>query len=630
MLYDYQYDIAALSIMSVLLCVFLLRNKYNDKSNKIFLLLIIFNVIASILDIISCFTISYPERFPLIFNYIISLGYLFFYNMLSIIYFAYIDAKGKVEKFKKPAQLAIIVSTLYYAITIFTSPFFHLVAYFDENLVYKHGPLMVSLQILPFIMVVWELVILKNAKRRFNFYQIVTYMTMIIGMSVAVIVPIIISRALVGQLAISIVLVFMYMVFENPAYYLYLNTQCLNQKAFEKVINKKHKTGYDIIIIDIKDFNYIKNNFGYKKLNHLIIKMISDLYRLFKKNIFCINKNKYVVISYKNELHNNIEKIFSLFNKPIISYDARYKFNINLITIYNANKYNANDMLLLIEHANNDVDSENSKKVLDGIINNITKKDSIIVAIENAIKNDSFQVFYQPIYNIKENKYKSAEALIRLFDDNLGFINPEELIVIAENNGYIDKIGEIVFEKVCKFINEQALEKLGIEYIEINLSPIQCLRKDLVITYYNIMSKYNINPNQINLEITETAQFSNDENIQENIKKFNEFGIKFSIDDYGSGFASANYLIKLPINIVKIDKEILWSAMKNDNAMIILKNTIKMIKELNYEIIVEGVETKEMANFLKIEGCDFNQGYYFSKPINENEFINFIKEKNGA
>ena len=126
-------------------------------------------------------------------------------------------------------------------------------------------------------------------------------------------------------------------------------------------------------------------------------------------------------------------------------------------------------------------------------------------------------------------------------------------------------------EKVCKFINEQALEKLGIEYIEINLSPIQCLRKDLVITYYNIMSKYNINPNQINLEITETAQFSNDENIQENIKKFNEFGIKFSIDDYGSGFASANYLIKLPINIVKIDKEILWSAMKNDNAMIILK-----------------------------------------------------------
>ena len=144
------------------------------------------------------------------------------------------------------------------------------------------------------------------------------------------------------------------------------------------------------------------------------------------------------------------------------------------------------------------------------------------------------------------------------------------------------------------------------------------------------MSKYNINPNQINLEITETAQFSNDENIQENIKKFNEFGIKFSIDDYGSGFASANYLIKLPINIVKIDKEILWSAMKNDNAMIILKNTIKMIKELNYEIIVEGVETKEMADFLKIEGCDFNQGYYFSKPINENEFINFIKEKNGA
>lgn len=214
---------------------------------------------------------------------------------------------------------------------------------------------------------------------------------------------------------------------------------------------------------------------------------------------------------------------------------------------------------------------------------------------------------------------------MRLFDKDLGFINPEELVTLAEQNGYIDQIGEIVFRKVCKFIQDNDIENMGLKYIEVNLSPLQCMREDLVETFGDIMEKYEVRPEQINLEITETAQIASGKQILSNVEAFHKMGVEFSIDDYGSGFASADYLIKLPVSIVKIDKSILWMAMKDESAMIVLQNTIKMIKDLGKEIVVEGVEDEEMVEMLGRCGCDFMQGYFYSKPISDAKFIEYIK-----
>lgn len=197
-----------------------------------------------------------------------------------------------------------------------------------------------------------------------------------------------------------------------------------------------------------------------------------------------------------------------------------------------------------------------------------------------------------------------------------------------KKNGYIHEVGKIVFEKVCKFISESDLKKNGIDYIEVNLSPVQCNHENLVEDFLNIMKKYSVSPEQINLEITETADSMYLTRVNENIQKFKELGISFSIDDFGSGFASLNYLIKFPVSIIKIDKEILWNAMKNKQAMIVLKNTICMAKELDKEIVVEGVEDLDMIQILNQLECDYQQGYFYSKPIAEKEFVEFIRLRN--
>lgn len=226
-------------------------------------------------------------------------------------------------------------------------------------------------------------------------------------------------------------------------------------------------------------------------------------------------------------------------------------------------------------------------------------------------------------------RFSSSEALIRLIDDELGFISPEEFIPIAEKNGRILEIGELVFRKVCRFMKESACLKLGVHYIEINLSPVQCFHEELAETFLAIMDQYGISPLCVNREITETAEMEHGgiRILQDNMQKMNAKGVSFSIDDFGSGFAAIDYLLRLPVSIVKIDKGILWQAMKDPNAMIVLQNTMQMLQLIGKKIVVEGVETQEMVSILCQNGCDYMQGYFYSKPLPEEEYIRFLEKK---
>ena len=630
MLYSYQYNVASILLTAILLFIYLIRNKYFNKSSIIFIIILFTNLVSSTFDLISCFTISYPDKYNKILNCFVSIGYLYLFNCLNILEFAYIGSIGKIKKFYKLENIIIISSFIFYTFIILTSQFTHLIVYFDNNMIYHHGILVPLLYIWSFIFFVLDGCIFIKAKNKFNKYQVIASISFVIGMGVSVSIQIFYPSILINNFILSIILFFIYITFENPSYYTYKDTQCLNRKAFINVmkrrINRRKKD--NLLVITLSDNEYAHTNLGFQKIDKLTTKLADILFNLFKNNVYCFENNKYVIVCKNNTNKIYSLKLINLFKNPIVTNETTYNFNYKLNTIYDISNFSVDDLELLIKYANIDINYNNSLDILNSIKLEINKKETILRAIEKAIINQSFEVYYQPIYNIKTKKYESAEALIRLFDDELGFVNPEELIIIAEQNGYINQIDEIVFNKVCKFISQNNLEKFGVQYIEINLSPIQCLKSDLVDNYFKIMKKYNISPNQINLEITETAKFTNEEQIIKNLKLFDKKGISLSIDDYGSGFASINYLTKLPISYVKIDKEILWTSLKDNKAMIILKNTIKMLKELGKKIIIEGVETQDLVNFLEDADCDYNQGYYFSKPINDENYLRFLKEKN--
>ena len=251
-----------------------------------------------------------------------------------------------------------------------------------------------------------------------------------------------------------------------------------------------------------------------------------------------------------------------------------------------------------------------------------TKMDSIL---NRAITERGFEMYYQPIYNIREKRFYSAEALARLNDKQYGIIPPALFIPAAESKGLILPIGDFVLESVFSFISSNDISTVGLDYIEINLSVAQCLQPDLPDKVKQLQEKYNIDPTQVNFEITETTYDTIGNVAEKNIRKLVEMGYSFSLDDYGTGYSNMKRVVTLPLKIIKLDKSLI-DEMKTSTGCSVVKSVIQMMKDIHKELVAEGVETKEDLDLLQEAGCDFIQGFYFSKPLPASGFLSFLND----
>lgn len=247
------------------------------------------------------------------------------------------------------------------------------------------------------------------------------------------------------------------------------------------------------------------------------------------------------------------------------------------------------------------------------------------VAIRRAPAENSFEVYYQPIYDTREGKIRSCEALVRMHDKELGWVSPEEFIKIAEQTGTVSQIGAAVFEKVCQFLAEKSPSQYGLSYVEVNLSTIQCMDEDLVEEFRSIMQRYGVSPEEIVLEITESAVIHNEDRMQKIVHRLRDAGFAFALDDFGTGRANYGYVMNFPFRIIKVDKSFLWEADKSEANTIILKSMLQLIRDLHLETVVEGVETKKQRDMLAEAGVTYLQGYYYSKPVPEDVFLEYLR-----
>lgn len=250
----------------------------------------------------------------------------------------------------------------------------------------------------------------------------------------------------------------------------------------------------------------------------------------------------------------------------------------------------------------------------------------ISLEILNAMAEDRLEVFYQPIYSTKHRRFVSAEALARIRNVDGSLMLPGTFIPLAEENGFIEEIGSRVFEKVCRMMSEVRIGELGLDYIEVNLSVGQCENRELSEKYIRIMEENNTNPDNINLEITESSAITQRKILLDNMNILKEKGCSFSLDDFGNGESNLNYIVDMPVDIVKFDRGMVRDYFRNERAKLIMDSVIAMIQRMNLRIVAEGVEEKEQLDTMEKLGVDYIQGYYFSKPLPQDEFIEFIKE----
>ncbi len=245
--------------------------------------------------------------------------------------------------------------------------------------------------------------------------------------------------------------------------------------------------------------------------------------------------------------------------------------------------------------------------------------------MDSALKNGEFQVFYQPKVNMINMTMYGAEALVRWIHPETGLRAPMQFIPLFEKNGFITKLDMYVFEEVCKM--KQRRIGSGVEHLKVsvNMSRLHLYHRDFPRRLKAIADKYGVPTEELEIEITESTFFKDTSELIYMVEKLRNTGFSVSIDDFGSGYSALNMLKDIPASTIKIDKEFLKLSSDNYRGKKVIKNIIVMCKELKFDVVAEGVETKEQVDFLTSCGCEIAQGYLYSKPIPEDEFIKYAQ-----
>lgn len=427
-------------------------------------------------------------------------------------------------------------------------------------------------------------------------------------------------------LTISLILYFKNKKLYNVVYVDKLTGGYSYERFKEEYDNLNHNK--TLIVFDINNFKLLNTLYGYDVSNEVLNKIYDILNNVNKDGfncrktadhyLVCIKHHgEKTILSYINKIYNNIRQIkikdsdfvlTSTFGVYESLYDEDFEIAENKAIIAWKIAKNDHNMFYSIYEDKMVYDMVENKAILDKLI--------------NALENNMLEIYLQPKFDCKTNEMIGSEALLRLKDNNK-FISPAIFIPIAEETGFITTIDSYVFEKVCKIINEFKKDNIFIGPVSVNVSRKKIEQFNLVEEYEEIMKKYNISKEEIELEITEGTILSDNTIIQKVIKKIKKSKFKILVDDFGTGYSSISMLKSLDIDGIKIDRSFIIDETEKGKE--ILKYVIKLGKSLNLSLTAEGVETKEQLEYLKKLNCDIIQGYYFSKPLEIEQFKKFIK-----
>ena len=628
MLYDYQYALTAVFLTLVMIVLAYQRKGYASVSRKIFTQLMFCNLLTAAADIGTFFTISYPYRFPRFILYASNIVYLLLFCVQALTFVRYATSLlGRPEILKTGRRLLFWLTAILAAVLV-TTPLTHAVIYFDANRVYHHGPLMVLAYLCPCIAALWMIVTLLKYRGKFNRFQVTTVITAFLMALVFCLLQRLIPRLEIGITAFTILLYIIYIVFENPAYATFGRTRCLNWHSLQHELEAYAARNEDCSVILIGIANHPENRSldQINRFDAINERMAERLATHYGRKTFCVDSGKFVLVLPQTvsaaEAHREIAGLFSAPLEledetcSVQALDRRLAF----LSLRISDDF-VTHFIESVKHFSIEVlfETANFRDLLLEQHETELAEDAAARAIENNL----FEVWYQPIYENETGKFHSAEALLRVKDIYAG--NIEKLISAAEQNRSIIRIEETIFEQICSFLASGVLRGTSLRFIEVNMSVVHFMQEGVAGAYIRKMREYGIRPDQINLEITESSVLAENAAVQENFRILSEYGVTFSVDDYGSGFASADYLYRLPISIVKVDKSLLWQAAKDSNARLVFESTMRLIKRLGKKIVVEGAEDEDMLRLIRMNGGDYVQGYYYSKPLPREAFVDFLK-----
>ncbi|WP_131073431.1 putative bifunctional diguanylate cyclase/phosphodiesterase, partial [Clostridioides difficile] len=414
-------------------------------------------------------------------------------------------------------------------------------------------------------------------------------------------------------------------------------TKIKNQVAFEnraiEILHNASNKEYVLLNIDIDNFKYINDTHGYEYGDKVLIIVAAALSKTFNIKETCarIGSDNFVILAkYRDSL---LEDIREMLTNAIISeldmnvtQTISYCIGAYLVEIDNLGYKSINSIMDKANIAHKVSKTRGISSTVwynENLLKQLQMENSIYNYMYKAIENEEFHMYLQPKFQISSLNVVSAEALVRWFSPELGFLSPDEFIPLFEKSGFIIELDFYMLKKACSFVKKTFMKKNQYTYpIAVNFSRVTIYQNSFYQRFLDTVKEYEIPFKYIEIEVTESAFNEISQPVISILEELKKLGFLISMDDFGSGYSSLSLLCSLSINGLKLDKSLLKETFNREKVYSIIQCIIEMSHRIGMSVVCEGIETKKDLEFLNTVKCDVGQGFYFSKPIEEKEFFN--------
>ena len=620
-----QFEMGSLMFLLVLIYYFFSSRRVNSASMYIYGYYLVLTYFVMVLDILSVVFLS---------SQLINILFLGLQALMAPCYLLYVlSLVGEVNRQNTRALVLAILPAATILLLVVTSPWTKLIFYIDAWGRYYHGQLHFVMYVVAALYVAAAQFSAIRWRSRLSVSKKRTIGCITFIMAVLMALQMLLKEYLLVGTGVVLGQYLMYHTFQNPMGYIDASTELLNRQALLVRLRRQRIQGRDfcLLVVSMRSFRSVNDVFGIDVGDRLLRQVAKRLSELCgDANVYRFVGDVFVAALRESDATpKRLKEIQESFLEPWQVGELRIRQSVDLSLIGEERCYgDADEVVKLIEFAVADakqrrIDGWNvvGEHVTDAMRRNI----AIEQGIARAIEQNEVEMHYQPLLEVKTGGYPTFEALARLKLDDVGYVPPDEFIRVAERNGSIVRLGEVIIESVCRFLQTERPEQYGVRMAQINLSVVQCMDEDFARRCVQIMEKYGVDPKRVCLEITETAASYSDATLFGNMDALSKLGVEFALDDYGAGYSTADYAMHMPFSHVKLDKKLVNDARDSEQSKFLVCSLCELFERLGFHVVAEGVETQWEADLLTQNGAEYLQGYLFSKPLPVVEYMAFLE-----
>lgn len=622
---NFSFSVPSILILLIIMGYYFFRPRVPIRLNRSFLALLVIEIGTEAMDILSSWVdinhAQYPEWLLWVLNLLFFLFYFSRIYMFFVFTVSVLDARSAPRsRLHRWTPVVYFLCAAVAVLSVFTGWIFRI-----DEAGYHSGPLYHLLYFCAgayLLFSVWAVLRhLDRLSRHDRISLLALQGVLLVGNVIRFLFPKIIVMNVFCMMSTLII----FISFLNPDLYLSERGHVFNLPAFQALLEECYRRRpCRVLAFVIENYNEHREIFGGRQMDEAQEQINRYLVSQFPHmSCFYLHNGYYALVgTNRPDLAGLSAHLRERFTDAWKTKNGELRLNIAFVEadtevqVVPADRL-VNALLISLDELSSSREQAENRSLTDSLAE-INQKLDVRRLLECALDEDDLDVYLQPLVRCADGKRVAAEALVRLRDGRGGLILPDLFITLAEREGCIALLGEQVLAKVCRFIRDHDMEALGLQWINVNLSPVQFMRRDIPGRFAEILKEYGVNPGLIHLEITEQSMvdFSL---LRDQISGLHRNGFRFALDDYGSGYSNLTRVRQYPFTSIKIDMEVVRNYFRDRDPLI--PSLVDAFHRMSLTVVAEGIETPEMAEALKAVGCDFLQGFRFSPAVSMEDFL---------